>query len=179
MIFNTKFHKNLPTPRQDQQNRSLHSGNQEQHRFQEQPNRSFQSGYQDQHRFHDQPNRNFQAGNQERPRFQVPPPNMERDMIIKEINKMGINQRSTTQQDLYDQETNRKAVEEMRQSFIAKEKDNKEEIEVSYGGKCTKQCHFPIKVKLSRKHNIHLTAGKGVLQESTRQNDTGKPKTEN
>ena len=90
VIFNTKFHKSLPPPRQDQQNRSLHSGNQEQHRFQEQPNRSFQSGYQDQHRFHDQPNRNFQAGNQERPRFQVPPPNMERDMIIKEINKMGI-----------------------------------------------------------------------------------------
>ena len=74
VVFNTKYHKNLPPPRQDQQNRSLHSGNQEQHRFQEQPNRSFQSGYQDQHRFHDQPNRNFQPGNQDRPRFQVPPP---------------------------------------------------------------------------------------------------------
>ena len=110
VVFNTKYHKNLPPPRQDQQNRS------------------FQSGNQDQHRFHDQSNRSFQPGNQDRPRFQVPPPNMERDMIIKEINKMGINHKSNTQQDLHDQETSREAVEEMRKSFIAKEKANKEEI---------------------------------------------------
>ena len=194
MIFNTKFHKNLPTPRQDQQNRSLHSGNKEQVRFHDQQNRSFQTGYQDQHRFHNQLNRNSQPGNQDRTRFQVPPPNMERDMVIKEINKMGINQKSTTQQDLHDQETNSEAVEEMRQSFKEKEKANKEDIEAQYraqidnlireksrakGGKYTKQCHFPIKVKLSRKHNKHPTAGKGLLQESTGQNDTGEPKTEN
>ena len=44
----------------------------------------------------DQPNRSFQSGNQDQHRFQVPPPNMEKDKIIKEINKMGINQRSNT-----------------------------------------------------------------------------------
>ena len=114
MVFNTKYHKKLPTPRQDQQTRSLNVGNKDQVRFHEQQNRSLQTGYQDQQRFHDQTNRNPQHGNQERPRYQVPPPNMERDMVINEIHRMGINQKSTTQQDLNDQETNRRAVEEMR-----------------------------------------------------------------
>ena len=45
---------------------------------------------------------------------------------------MGINNKSNTQQDLQDQKTSRKAVEEMRKSFIAKEKENKEEIEAAY-----------------------------------------------
>ena len=43
-------------------------------------------------------------------------------MVINEMHRMGINQKPTTQQDLSDQETNRRAVEEMRQTFIAKEK---------------------------------------------------------
>ena len=149
VVFNTKYHKNLPPPRQDQQNRS------------------FQSGNQDQHRFHDQPNRSFQPGNQDRPRFQVPPPNMERDMIIKEINKMGINHKSNTQQDLHDQETSRKAVEEMRKSFIAKEKANKEEIEAAY----RKQIDNLIKEKAQQKEanvqNNATSLAKINLQENT------------
>ena len=85
VVFNTKFHKNFPTQRQDQ------------------------------------PNRSFQSENQDHQRFQRPPPNMEKDKIIKEINKMGINQRSNTQQDLHEQETNRKAIEGIRESFMEKE----------------------------------------------------------
>ena len=80
----------------------------------------------------DQPNRSFQSENQDQQRFQRPPPNMEKDKIIKEINKMGINQRSNTQQDLHEQETNRKAVEDMRESFKEREIANKEKLEAAY-----------------------------------------------
>ena len=66
-------------------------------------------------------NKTPQHGNQDKPRFHVPPPNMQRDMVINEMHRMGIN-KSNTQQDVNDHETNRKAVEEMRQTFIAKEK---------------------------------------------------------
>merc|ERR1712208_56721 len=69
----------------------------------------------------DQPNRSFQSENQDQQRFQRPPQNMEKDKIIKEINKMGINQRSNNQQDLHEQETNRKAIEGIRESFMEKE----------------------------------------------------------
>ena len=149
VVFNTKYHKNLPPPKQDQQNRS------------------FQSGNQDQHRFHDQSNRSFQPGNQDRSKFKVPPPNMERDMIIKEINKMGINHKSNTQQDLHDQETSRKAVEEMRKSFIAKEKANKEEIEAAYRTQIDNLIKEKPQQKEANVQNNATSLAKLNLQENT------------
>jgi len=122
----------LPTTRQDPQTRSLNVGNKDQVRFNKQQNRSLQTRYQDQQSFNDQTNRNPQHGNQEKPRYNVPPPNMEKDMVIKEMHRIGINQKPTTQQDQTDQETNRRAVEEMRQSYKAKEKAFKEEMEAQY-----------------------------------------------
>ena len=110
MVYNSKFQQNLPTTRKDQQTRSLNVGNTDQVRFNEQQSRSLQTRYQDEQSFQDHTNRIPLHGNQEKPRYNVPPPNMEKNMIIKEMQKIGINQKQTTQQDQTDQETNRRAV---------------------------------------------------------------------
>ena len=131
VIFNTKYHKNMPIPRQDHLNRAPQHGNQDKHRF------------------------------------QVPPHNMQRDMVIYEMQRMGINQKSTTQQDLDDQQTNRKAIEEMRQSFIAKEKAIKEGIEAQYRAQIDNLTRENIQQKEANMQNNATSLSKINFQENT------------
>ena len=165
MVYNSKFQKNLPTTRKDQQTRSLNVGNTDQVRFNEQQSRSLQTRYQDEKSFQDHTNRIPLHGNQEKPRYNVPPPNMEKNMIIKEMQKIGINQKQTTQQDQTDQETNRRAVEEMRQSYKAREKTLKEEIENNFRAQIVNLTREKEEQKEANKHNNASSLSKINLQE--------------
>ena len=80
---------------------------------------------------------------------------------------MGINQKSTTQQDLHDQETNRKAVEEMRQSFKAKEQAIKEDIENPYRAQIDKLIREIAEQKEANIQNNATSLSKLNFQETT------------
>ena len=56
-------------------------------------------------------------------RFQRPPPNLEVDNIIGQLNKVGFNQNNRTQEKLHEEQTNRKAMKDMQEAYIEKEKN--------------------------------------------------------
>ena len=87
-VFNTKFQKNMPTPRQEKQTKSLIVGNKDQVRFNEPKNRSLQTGHLEHFRFHEQTEGNSQDVIQDRSRYNVPPPNLARTMVIGEMHRM-------------------------------------------------------------------------------------------
>ena len=79
-----------------------------------------------------EPSRGYTAENQGQQKFQRPPPNMEKTSIIEELNKVGFNQSYKTQEQLHEQETNRKAMKDIRESYMEKEQTNKEKLEAAY-----------------------------------------------
>merc|ERR1711888_107047 len=83
------------------------------------------------------------------------------------MHRMGINQKSTTQQDLNDHETNRKAVKEMRQSFIAKEKAIKEGIEAQYRAQINNLTREKAEQKEANMQNNATSLSKINFQENT------------
>ena len=92
---------------------------------------------------------------------------MEKDKIIKEINKMGINQRSNTQQDLHEQETNRKAIEGIRESFMEKEQTNKEKLEAAYRTEIYNLKQEVAKQKQANVNNYETSLARLNFQENT------------
>ena len=50
-------------------------------------------------------------------KFQRPPPNMEKDNIIEQLNKVGFNQSYKTQEQLHEQETNRTNKEKLEAAY--------------------------------------------------------------
>ena len=166
-VYNTKYKKNLPSSVQDQQTRSLNVENKNQDRYNEQKSSSLQTEHQEQFRFHEQTERSPQARNQERPRYNVPPPNIERNMIINEMNKMGITQKPNTQQDPSEIETNIRAVEQMRQTFRENEKAIKEEIEAQYKTQIINLKRINEEQKEANKQNNATSLSKINIQENT------------
>ena len=92
---------------------------------------------------------------------------MQRDMVIYEMQRMGINQKSTTQQDLDNQQKDRKAVEEMRQSFIAKEKAIMEGIEAQYRAQIDNLTREKIEQKEANMQNNATSLSKINFHENT------------
>ena len=92
---------------------------------------------------------------------------MEKDKIIKEINKMGINQRSNNQQDLHEQETNRKAIEGIRESFMEKEQTNKERLEAAYRTQIHNLNQEVAKQKQANVNNYETSLARLNFQENT------------
>ena len=162
---NTK--KNQPSSVQHQQTRSLNVENKNQDIYNQQKSSSLQTEHQEQFRFHEQAERNPQARNQQRPRYNVPPPNIERNMIINEMNKMGITQKPNTQQDPSEIETNIRAVEQMRQTFRENEKIIKEEIETQYKTQIINLKRINEEQKQANNHNNATSLSKLNMQENT------------
>ena len=152
---------------QNQQTRSLNIENKNQDRYNQQKSSSLQTEHQEQFRFHEQAQRNQQASNQQRPRYNVPPPNIERNMIINEMNKMGITQKPNTQQDPSEIETNIRAVEQMRQTFRENEKIIKEEIETQYKTQIINLKRINEEQKQANNHNNATSLSKLYMQENT------------
>ena len=92
---------------------------------------------------------------------------MEKDKIIKEINKMGINQRPNTQQDLHEHETNRKAIEGIRESFMEKEQTNKEKLEAAYRKQINNLNQEVEKQKQANVNNYETSLARLNIQENT------------
>ena len=166
-VYNTKYKNNQPSSIQHQQTRSLNVENKNQDRYNQQKSSSLQTEHQEQFRFHEQAERNPQARNQQRPRYNVPPPNIERNMIINEMNKMGIAQKPNSQQDTSEMETNKIAVEQMRQTFRENEKIIKEEIETQYKTQIINLKRINEEQKQANNHNNATSLSKLNMQENT------------
>ena len=91
-------------------------------------------------------------------RFQRPPPNMEVDNIIGKLNKVGFNQSYKTQEKLHEEETNRKAMKDMQESYMEREQINKEKLEAAYRA----EIHH-LKKEITKQKEANMTNNESAL----------------
>ena len=155
----------MPTPKQERQTKSLNVGNKDQVRFNEPKSRSLQTGHLEHFRFHEQGEGISQDVIQDRLRYNVPPPNISRNMVISEMNRMGINKKVTTEPE-QEQEA-RRALEEMRKTFLENERTIREEVEAKYKAQILNLTRINEEQKEANKQNNATSLFKINLQENT------------
>ena len=83
---------------------------------------------------------------------------MEKDNIIEGLNKVGFNQSYKTQEQLHEEETNRKAMKDMQESYIEKEQINKEKLEAAYRAEINH-----LKKEITKQKEANMTNSESAL----------------
>ena len=81
---------------------------------------------------------------------------MEMDNIIGKLNKVGFNQSYKTQEKLHEEETNRKAMKDMQESYMEREQINK--LEAAYRA----QIHH-LKKEITKQKEANVTNNESAL----------------
>ena len=83
---------------------------------------------------------------------------MKVDNIIGKLTKVGFNQSYKIQEKLHEDETNRKAMKDMQESYIEKEQINKEKLEAAYRA----EIHH-LKKEITKQKEANMTNNESAL----------------